>query len=205
MLKLTRPFTCRCMMHAFSTTTASVMGHTYASGLITQAQMIVTFFRASHQPLALLKKHAHSMGIMRMLITPNKSRFTSVHASLESVVELQGVLQEIARQHACLLSKGVLNLINDDMLFVRLKQLSQCRLFEPFSLVIAAVQAASCTLVDVMRSLVVPYQGSDRVQFRWFATWFQGTLLCGTICGTICAMRRWSIVQACFFSASFLL
>ena len=89
------------------------------------------------------------MGIKRMLITSNKTRFTSVHASLESVVRLQSVLQEIARQHAGPLSKGGLNLINDDMLFVRLKQL--CRLLEPLSLVIAAVQAARCTLADVMR------------------------------------------------------
>jgi len=63
---------------------ASVMGHPYASGMTTQAQKLVTFFRASHQPLALLKKLAHSMGIKHMLITFNKTRFTSVHASLES-------------------------------------------------------------------------------------------------------------------------
>lgn len=143
------PLPCRCMMHAFSTTMASVMGHKYASVLITQAQKIVTFFRASHQRLALLKKLANSMGIKRMLITSNKTRFTSVHASLESVVKLQSALQEIARQHAGVLSKAALNLINDDMLFVRLKHL--CKLLEPFSLVIAAVQAARCTLADVMR------------------------------------------------------
>ena len=70
------------------------------------------------------------------------------------MVRLQSVLQEIARQHAHLLSKSVLNIINDDMLFVRLKQL--CRVLEPFSLVIAAVQAARCTLADVMRYWLFP-------------------------------------------------
>jgi hypothetical protein len=88
------------------------------------------------------------MGIKRMLITSNKTRFTSVHASLESVARLQSVLQEIARQQPALLSKAVIKTINNDMFFVRLKQL--CRLLEPFSLVIAAVQAARCTLADVM-------------------------------------------------------
>lgn len=136
-------------MHAFNTTMASVMGIKFASSLITQAQKIVTYFRASHMPLALLKKLAHSMGIKRMLITSNKTRFTSVHASLESVVRLKGVLQEIARQHSSILSKSVVNLINHDTLFARLKLL--CNLLEPFSLVIAAVQAARCTLADVMR------------------------------------------------------
>ncbi len=117
---------------------ASVMGHPYASGMITQAQKLVTFFRASHQPLALLKKLAHSMGIKRMLITSNKTRFTSVHASLESVVRLQSVLQEIARQHPAILSKCAMKTISNDMFFVRLKQF--CKLLEPFSHVIAAVQ-----------------------------------------------------------------
>ncbi|DBB09009.1 TPA: hypothetical protein ACH3X3_007637 [Trebouxia sp. C0006] len=67
----------------------------------------------------------------------------------ESVVRLQSALQEIASQQASLLSKEALNIINDDMFFVRLKQI--CRLLEPFSLVIAAVQAARATLADVMR------------------------------------------------------
>ncbi|DBA84465.1 TPA: hypothetical protein ACH3X1_016789 [Trebouxia sp. C0004] len=139
----------RCMMHAFSTTMASVMGHKYATTLITCAQRIVTFFRASHQPLALLKKLAANMGIKRMLITSNKTRFTSVHASLESVVRLQNVLQEIAQQHAALLSAATLAIIKDDMFCIRLKQI--CKLLEPFSLVIAAVQSAKTTLADVMR------------------------------------------------------
>ena len=117
---------------------ASIMGHPYASGMITQAQKLVTFFRASHQPLALLKMLAHSMGIKRMLITSNKTRFTSVHASLESVVRLQSVLQEIARQHPAILSKCAMKTISNDIFFVRLKHL--CKLLEPFSLVIAAVQ-----------------------------------------------------------------
>ena len=125
-----------------------VMGHKYATGLITRAQKLVTFFRASHQPLALLNKLAGNMGIKRMLITSNKTRFTSVHASLESVVRLQSALQEIARQQASLLSKEALNIINDDMFFVRLEQI--CRLLEPFILVIAAVQAARTTLAYVM-------------------------------------------------------
>jgi hypothetical protein len=48
-----------------------------------------------------------------------------------------------------LLSKEVVKIISEDMFFVKLKQL--CRLLEPFSLVIAAVQAARTTLADVMR------------------------------------------------------
>ena len=74
-------WTCRCMMHAFNSTMLSVMGHPFAKKLVSQAQALVTFFRASHQPLASLTKLAKSMGIKRTLITSNKTRFTSVHAS----------------------------------------------------------------------------------------------------------------------------
>ncbi len=136
-------------MHAFSTTMASVVGHSYATKLVTRAHRLVTFFRASHQPLAFLKQLASSLGIKRMLITSNKTRFTSVHASLESVVRLQSALQEVNRQRPSILSDLVISIIEDEMFFVRLKQL--CKLLEPFSLVIAAVQAARTTLADLMR------------------------------------------------------
>ena len=49
-------------MHAFNSTMLSVMGHPFAKKLVSQAQALVTFFRASHQPLALLTKLAKSMG-----------------------------------------------------------------------------------------------------------------------------------------------
>lgn len=59
-------------MHAFSTTMASVMGHPDATQLVTKAQKLVTFFRASHQPSAQLKKVAAALGIKRSLVTSNK-------------------------------------------------------------------------------------------------------------------------------------
>lgn len=136
-------------MHAFSTTMGSVMGHPIAEKLVKDSQVIVTFFRASHRPLDLLKTLAHRMGIKRMLITSNKTRFTSVHASIESVVRLQSVLQEIARHHIGMLPAKVQEIIDDDIFFVKLKQI--CKLLEPFTLIITAVQAARTTLADVMR------------------------------------------------------
>ena len=123
--------------------------HPHATQLVTKAQKLVTFFRASHQPLAHLNKVAAALGIKRSLITSNKTRFTSVHACLESVVRLQSALTEVARQHKDLLSAAVLSIIDDLMFFAKLKQI--CQLLEPFTLVITAVQAARTTLADVMR------------------------------------------------------
>lgn len=72
-------------MHCFSTCMGPVMGHKFATSIVSRAQSLVTFFRASHKSLALLKEHAAGRGIKRMLVTLNKTRFTSVHAMLESV------------------------------------------------------------------------------------------------------------------------
>ena len=136
-------------MHCFSTCMGSVMGHKFAATLVTRAQSLVSFFRASHKPLALLQEYAAAKGIKRMLVTSNKTRFTSVHAMLESVLRLQDVLLQLAQEHSQLLSAAVLGVLADDMFFIQLKQL--CQLLVPFTLVIHAVQSDEATLADVMR------------------------------------------------------
>ena len=145
-------------MHAFNSTMLSVMGHPFAKKLVSQAQALVTFFRASHQPLASLTKLAKSMGIKRTLITSNKTRFTSVHASLESVVRLQGALQELVKQAPKLIAAALVATINSDMFFVRLKQI--CQLLAPFTLVMTAVQGARTTLADMRYWLFLAKQVS---------------------------------------------
>lgn len=101
-------------MHAFNTCMLSVMGHPLAQKIISQAQRLATLFRASHQPLFLLNKLAASMGVKRTLITSNKTRFSSVHASLESVSRLQSALQELVRQHPRLCTAAVIATIGSD-------------------------------------------------------------------------------------------
>lgn len=137
------------MMHAFSTCMGSLLGHNWAQRLIKRVQKMVTGIRASHKPKALLEKIAKRMGIKRMLITSNKTRFTSVHASIESVLRLQPALQEVLREEPGCLTDKLVKYISDDMFFIMIKQL--CKILEPFTLVIQAVQAACATLADVTR------------------------------------------------------
>ncbi|DBA73933.1 TPA: hypothetical protein ACH3X1_010767 [Trebouxia sp. C0004] len=63
------------------------MGHAWAKKIVKRNQKMVTAIRASHLPLTELGKIANRMGITRMLITSNKTRFTSVHASMESALQ----------------------------------------------------------------------------------------------------------------------
>lgn len=100
-------------------------------------------------PKALLEKIAKRMGIKRMLITSNKTRFTSVHASIESVLRLQPALQEVLREEPGCLTDKLVKYISDDMFFIMIKQL--CKILEPFTLVIQAAQAACATLADGTR------------------------------------------------------
>ena len=125
----------------------SLLGHQWAQRLIKRVHDIITAIRASHRPKALLEEIAKKMGITRMLITSNKTRFTSVHASIESVLRLQPALQELARQHAECLSDQLLEWLSDEMFFIMIEQL--CKILEPFTLVIQAVQAACATVADV--------------------------------------------------------
>jgi hypothetical protein len=46
------------MMHGFSLTLGSTISHPYATEIISSACEVVTFFRASHKPYALLKEAA---------------------------------------------------------------------------------------------------------------------------------------------------
>ena len=82
-------------------------------------QSVVTFFRASHKPLALLKEPAASRGIKRMLVTSNKTRFTSVHAMLESVLRLKDSLLWMVKDHKGLLSATVLGALAEHELFLK--------------------------------------------------------------------------------------
>ncbi|KAL0022627.1 hypothetical protein WJX77_011464 [Trebouxia sp. C0004] len=75
----------RCMMHAFSTTMASVMGHPFAQKLVTRAQSLVTFFRASHQPLAQM----HSLGEGSLPVPFKAHCFVAYNLRHEEIVSAQ--------------------------------------------------------------------------------------------------------------------
>lgn len=136
-------------MHAFNTCMGSLMGHAWAKKIVKRSQKVVTSIRASHLPMHELSKIAKRMGITRMLITSNKTRFTSVHAMMESLVRLEPALTELAIKQPYLLTPKALALLTDDMFFLKLKKL--CFLLEPFTLVIYAVQGNDTTAADVMR------------------------------------------------------
>ena len=127
----------------------SILGHPWVKRLLKRGQKLITFINASHRPHALLKQTAAALGIKRLLVTSNKTRFTSVHASIESIVRLQPAREKIVRQNPGMMSAEVEGIITDDMMFLHMKQI--CKLLEPSTLVIMAVQSDECTLADIQR------------------------------------------------------
>lgn len=71
---------CRCSMHSFALFVNDLLAHEYAKGTVADAQRIVTYFLASAQPLAELRRLIDAYSIKGGgLQSSNKTRFTSVH------------------------------------------------------------------------------------------------------------------------------
>lgn len=89
----------RCFMHAFSLLTGSILGHDYASGIVGDAQRLVTFFRASHMPYTLLKALAAELKCKSRTLQPSSlTRFTPVYSCLLSVY-MQNAFKRFAEEN----------------------------------------------------------------------------------------------------------
>lgn len=76
-------------MHGFNLVLGSILAFPWAQQLVVSAQRVVTYFRASHQPLALLRNAADRFGIKKALHNANKTRFTSKDECIKSVLANQ--------------------------------------------------------------------------------------------------------------------
>lgn len=138
-------------MHAFYLVMGSVAAHAWAKSIISAAQAIVTFFRASHQPNHYLTSYAQVQGVNRQLQSSNKTRFTSIYLCLLSVHLLSKALQLVVQMHADLFKKQaeVVATITSEPFWSNLYLL--VRLLLPFARVIMAIQREAATLGDVTR------------------------------------------------------
>eukprot|EP00898_Chlorokybus_atmophyticus_P001775 jgi/Chlat1/2599/Chrsp178S02496 len=127
--------TAKCYVHSFFLVMGSCMSHHWAKRLITNAQEVVTYFKAAHKPLALLKMAAKADGIIGTLYSSNKTRFTSVCRVHAGDIK-NGVVMDIVRDVDREFWDG-LGAID--------------KLLQPFTKVIMAAQCARTTLADVTR------------------------------------------------------
>jgi hypothetical protein len=117
---------------------------------VTRAQAVVTYFNASHQPLALLRAAAETLGITKGLQSSNKTRMTSVHICLESIRDNKMAFQVLLHRHPDVIKKdAVVATLRDNEFWGGLEAL--CNLLQPISQAIMAIQGANATLADVTR------------------------------------------------------
>ena len=69
---------CRCMMHGFNLVLGSILAYPWAQELLVQAQRVVTYFRASHRPLELVRQAAAQFQISKGLHSANTTRFVEI-------------------------------------------------------------------------------------------------------------------------------
>jgi hypothetical protein len=142
-------------MHAFALVMLSIMAHIWAKSLIVVAQRIVTYFRASHKPMATLQRIAASRRIRTTLVSSNKTRLTSVHLCIQSLIQLQPAFSEyleLAKTDSSLMpatQQELQEALSDFDWWAKLQKLN--KLLQPFSEVIMAIQSQQSTLADVSR------------------------------------------------------
>jgi hypothetical protein len=148
-------FWARCFMHAFALLMGTMLSHAWARSIVTRAQRIVTYFKASHRPLGLLQIAARQTLEVTGekyagLRSANTTRFTSVHMMLSSVYQLERALKSVVVDHGSEVKSGpVKRDLGDASFWKDLEQL--VKLLQPLSEVIMAIQGDHSTLADVTR------------------------------------------------------
>lgn len=137
-------------MHGFSHFIGSSLGHEFAAPVVADAQRVVTYIKASHRPLALLTAIAKEQKVTTGLHTSNKTRFTSVHDCLQSVLDNERPLQAVVARHPDAFAaprRGAADpkaIIQSRGFWSKLETL--CTVMQPFSEVVMAVQSRTATV-----------------------------------------------------------
>jgi hypothetical protein len=152
-------------MHGFNLVLGSLLAFPWAQELLVSAQRVVTYFRASHQPLALLRSAAERLAIERGLHSANKTRFTSKHECVESVLRHQPAFSLVLNQQRTAINNSdVLAVIDDVSFWADLTKLNKVML--PLTKVIMAVQGNDSTLADVCRWVAAWWWGVEAARWR---------------------------------------
>ena len=136
-------------MHAYALVMGGMLSHPWAANVVTQAQRVVTFFRASHKCLSDLNEAKSALRIKAGLVTSNKTRFTSVEQCLTSVQRMEPALRMVVGAQGSTVKREVAAIIRSPSFWAKLGVL--LKLLEPISQVIMAVQGAQTTFGDTVR------------------------------------------------------
>jgi hypothetical protein len=137
-------------MHGFSLVLKSVLVYPWAKDLLLRAQQVVTYFRASHAPLAALRAAAQELKITKGLQSSNTTRMTSSYACTSSVQQnMPAFVRMQSNSSAVISNSDVVDILNDPAFWAKLGKLN--KVLAPICKVIMQVQGDATTLADVGR------------------------------------------------------
>lgn len=137
-------------MHGFSLVLKSVLTYPWAKDLLLRAQQVVTYFRASHAPLAALRAAAQELKITQGLQSSNTTRMTSSYACTSSVQQNAPAFVRMKSDSDVVISNSdVDDILEDAAFWANLAKLN--KVLAPICRVIMVVQGDTTTLADVSR------------------------------------------------------
>ncbi|CAH1770183.1 3189_t:CDS:2, partial [Entrophospora sp. SA101] len=144
----------RCIAHCINLISKDVIAHKFAKNLISKANIIVKYFKKSSLANSLLKsqieKHRIQGGIIKSYV---KTRWTSVHECLDSIIRLKRCLEEIRDEHSTSISNNsVISILRSRAFFEDVGYLANTLL--PIKLAILEVEGRSTNLADCYISLL---------------------------------------------------
>lgn len=90
---------CRCPVHALGLAVLAMLGSEPVNALICNAHMMASRFHASSAASAFLADEAKEMGINAELLPCNLSQVQSVHACLQSLVQMEHAIKHVLQKH----------------------------------------------------------------------------------------------------------
>ena len=90
---------CRCPVHALGLAVLAMLGSEPVNALICNAHMMASRFHASSAASASLAAEAKEMGISVELLPCNLSQVQSVHASLQSLIQMEHAIKQMLQKH----------------------------------------------------------------------------------------------------------
>lgn len=141
----------RCIAHCINLIACDIVKDNFGDRLLRRVNILATFFKNSHQANAKLVQLINEKGIVGGgLKLYCKTRWTTASESVNSVINLQQILEEVAAGNQ-LTNDNVVRIIQSRNFFSDLRILSF--VLEPLRKAVLALEARSATLADCFLSL----------------------------------------------------
>jgi hypothetical protein len=144
----------RCIAHCINLIACDIVKHNFGDRLLRRVNNLTTFFKNSHQANSKLVQLINEKGIVGGgLKSYCKTRWTTASESVNSVVNLQQILEEIVTNNRHLLTNdNIIRIIQTRNFFSDLRILKF--VLEPLRKAVLALKARAATLADCFLSLV---------------------------------------------------